>query len=94
MGIKKQVKRIKDDRDLLLMWDGAGKLIVYVKDTSPQYRNKPVIFSINGDQELIHLDGEGMAVVEFDKSEPAVMYQIKIKNVGSLKNDQRLAFSY
>jgi len=94
MGIKKQVKSIKDDRDLLLIWDGAGKLIVYVKDTSLQYRNKPVIFSINGDQELIHLDGEGMAVVEFDKSEPAVMYQIKIKNVGSLKNDQRLAFSY
>ena len=74
--------------------DEGGYLEIKVKGTDVKYKNKGVMFMINGKDVNIKLDDSGIANIRFEKSYPAIQYIIKIKDKGSLKNDQKLAFFY
>ena len=96
MGIKKQKKDTrKSKRDLTLWFDvNTGKLFIVVSSIDQQFKNSSIVFDINGDDEIVELDVEGKAMLKFDKQKPAVQYFVKIKDKGSLQDDQKLAFWY
>ena len=85
----------KQTRDLVMFLDhNDGVLNIEVKNSASQFRNKPVIFEINGKNQTVNLDADGKAQIRFEKSRPSFMYRINIKDRGPLKKDQRLAFFY
>jgi len=93
MGIKKNIPTRRGKRDLTMDFDESNGLLS-VQILHAQFKNRPVIFTINGDNEYMDIDENGKGEFQFDSSDPPVLYLVKILNSGPLTDDQRLAFLY
>lgn len=91
MGIKIEPNKRVFDLKMFFSED-SGKLMLSTSE--PTIKGKKNILSVNGVDVDIEFNESGIASIQFDKSDSSVWYKVKLKNKGSLKDDQRLAFFY
>jgi len=95
VGIKKQPKTKKDDRELNMRFDHkTGLLKITIKED--KIKNQAKVFFINGDEHIVAIDGNGQGELQFDRQQKPVVYRVQIKDKSKFKKDkdQRLVFWY
>ena len=93
--IKRKAQRRREQRDLQMSFTRkTGILLIEVPNPPPRFISNTIPFVVNGQDEDVTFDANGKGQLEFGRSTPPEVYRVKIKVVGGLSDDQRLAFTY
>ena len=91
MGIKLNKKKRLFDLRIRFNYSSG---ILYLELDEATMKSKTHKIMVNDSEFDMIVDASGKGQLEFDSSTPRVLYKVRIKGKGNLKDDQRIVFYY